>query len=66
MECFYYTFGPDDAFVVAELPDEASAAAVALAVGAPGTATIRTTVIIDPETVDAAAQKAVNYRPPGG
>ena len=66
MESFYFTFGSDDVFAIAELPDDASAAAAALTVASPGTATVRTTVLLDPETVDEAAKKVTGYRAPGG
>ena len=65
LEAFYYAFGADDVFVIAELPDDASATAVSLAVNAAGGASAQVTVLIDPETVDDAVRKAVNYRPPG-
>ena len=33
--------------------------------GGAGAVTMETTVLIDPETVDAAVKRTVNYRPPG-
>jgi uncharacterized protein with GYD domain len=63
--CFYFAFGDHDVFTIVELPDNQSAAAVALAVNASGAVSIRTTVLIEPEEVDAAAQRSVDYRPPG-
>jgi hypothetical protein len=51
---------------VADLPDNESAAALAIAVGASGAVGIRTTVLLTPEEVDAAARKSVSYTPPGG
>jgi uncharacterized protein with GYD domain len=66
IESFYFAFGGSDAFVVAELPDEVSAMAAALTVGAAGGATIRTVSLLTPAQVDAAANKSVKYRPPGG
>ena len=65
LEAFYFAFGEDDVFAVADLPDDASATAVSLAVGASGAVGLKTTVLITPETVDAAAKKTVDYRPPG-
>ena len=65
LECFYFGFGDDDAYVIADLPDNESAAAVALTVNAAGGATVRTTVLLTPEEIDAAAQRSVDYRPPG-
>jgi uncharacterized protein with GYD domain len=66
MEAFYFAFGDTDAYVIAELPDNATAAAVALAVGQAGLASTQTVVLLTPEEIDAAAKKSVPYRPPGG
>lgn len=66
LESFYFAFGDDDVYAVAELPDHASAAAVALAVNASGAVNLRTVVLLSPEEIDAAAQKTVGYTPPGG
>lgn len=65
VESFYFGFGEGDAFVTAELPDNVGAAAIALAVGASGMATVRTTVLLTPEEIDRAAAASVNYAPPG-
>jgi uncharacterized protein with GYD domain len=65
LEAFYFAFGDDDAFVVVDVPDNASAAALSLAVGASGLASIRTTLLMTPEEVDQATKKTVGYRGPG-
>ena len=65
VESFYFAFGDTDAFVIAELPDAASAAAIALTVSASGGATVQTTVLMTPEEMDAAARKSPLYAPPG-
>lgn len=65
LECFYFGFGEHDAFVIAELPDNESAAAVAITVDSAGGAVVKTTVLLSTEEVDAAAQKSVGYRAPG-
>jgi uncharacterized protein with GYD domain len=65
VEVFYYTFGEDDVIVIAELPDNATAAAVSLTVGASGAAEIRTTALLEPEEIDAATKISVAYRAPG-
>ena len=65
LESFYFGFGDRDALVVCDLPDNESAAAVALTVNASGGATVRTLVLLTPEEVDAAAKRSVDYRPPG-
>ncbi len=49
----------------ADLPDNEAAAATALAVNASGGVAIKTVVLLTPEEVDAAAERAVSYRAPG-
>jgi uncharacterized protein with GYD domain len=65
LETFYFAFGKHDAIIIADLPDHASAAGISLTVGAAGAATTRTTVLLTPEELDAAAKQTVDYRPPG-
>jgi uncharacterized protein with GYD domain len=65
VEAFYYAFGENDLYVIAEFPDNASMTAVALMVAASGTITIKTTVLLTPEEVDEAVKKTPVYRPPG-
>ena len=66
LETFYYAFGENDIYVIVDLPDDATATAVSLAVGAAGSISgFNTTVLVTPETVDEAAKKTVDYRPPG-
>jgi uncharacterized protein with GYD domain len=65
LESFYFAFGDRDAYVTVDLPDNESAAAVAVTVNAAGGATVKTIVLLTPEEVDAAAQRSVDYRPPG-
>jgi uncharacterized protein with GYD domain len=65
LESFYFAFGDRDAYVIADLPDNESATAVALTVNASGGATVKTTVLLTPDEVDSAAKRAVDYRPPG-
>lgn len=65
LESFHFAFGDRDALVIVDLPDNESAAAVALTVNASGGASVRTVVLLTPEEVDAAAKRSVDYRPPG-
>jgi uncharacterized protein with GYD domain len=66
VESFYFAFGDRDVYVIADLPDNEAAVALAIAVGASGAVGIRTTVLLTPAEVDAAAEKSVSYTPPGG
>ena len=65
VEAFYYAFGDSDLYVIADLPDDVSAAAASVAIGATGSASIKTTVLVTPETIDEAVSRSVNYSPPG-
>lgn len=65
MESFYFAFGDDDAYVTIELPDNATAASVALAVNSSEAANVKTVVLMTPAEVDEATRKTVDYRPPG-
>jgi uncharacterized protein with GYD domain len=61
----YWAFGGDDFLLIAELPDNTAAAALATRVSATGTASISTTVLLTAEEIDAAVAVPVQYRPPG-
>jgi uncharacterized protein with GYD domain len=65
LEAMYYCFGEDDAIVILDLPDNASAAALALAVSASGAVHAKTTVLMTVEETDAALAKRAHYRAPG-
>ena len=65
VEAFYYAFGDKDLYIIGDLPDNATATALALRVNASGAAKCKTTVLITPQEVDAAVKKTATYRPPG-
>src|SRR4030095_10405105 len=64
VEAFYFGFGEGDAYVIVDLPDNVSAAAVGLAVSATGLASTKTIVLLTPEEIDKAAKTSVGYKPP--
>lgn len=66
LEAFYFAFGGADAYVIADLPDNETAAAVALTVNQSDRASVETVVLVTPEEMDAAAKKNVDFRPAGG
>jgi uncharacterized protein with GYD domain len=66
VEAFYYAFGDYDAVVIAEVPDNTAAAAVAFTVSASGLVRTKTTPLLTVEETDRALAKTVEYRPPGG
>jgi uncharacterized protein with GYD domain len=61
----YYAFGEDDVLVIAEYPDNVTAAAASLTVAASGAVSVKMVVLLTPEEIDEAAKKSVDYRPPG-
>ena len=65
VEAFYYGFGDHDVYLILDLPDNETAAAVSMAVNASGAVVVSTTVLVTPEQLDAAARKAVGYQAPG-
>ena len=66
IESIYFSFGGNDIMIIADIPDNASAAAIALTVGSTGAlASFNTTVLLTPAEMDAAAQKSPAYRAPG-
>jgi len=65
---FWFAFGEFDGVFLMEAPDNASAAALAMAVGAGGALSdLETTVLLDMEEAQDAMRKAAaaTYRPPG-
>ncbi len=65
VEAFYYAFGDDDAYIIADLPNDATASAISLTVAASGAARVKTVKLLRPEEIDDATQISVAYRPPG-
>ena len=64
LEGFYFAFGENDAYVISEGPDNATAAAISLAVTT-GAIRTKTIVLLTPEEVDLAVKKGADYSPPG-
>jgi uncharacterized protein with GYD domain len=65
IEAFYFALGDSDVYVIVDVPDTTSGAALSLAVNASGTVRLSTILLMTPEEVDAACKKTVNYRAPG-
>ena len=64
LEAMYYAFGDADVYAIGELPDNESAAALALAVNGSEGITVQTVVLMTPEEFDQARAKEVSFRPP--
>lgn len=65
IEAFYFAFGDHDVYIIADMPDAETAAAISLTVGAAGAVSIETVALLTPEQIDTATKKSVDYRPPG-
>jgi uncharacterized protein with GYD domain len=65
VESFNFAFGGADVYLIADFPDDVSAAAAAITVNAGGGATTRTVPLLTPAQIDAAVAKDATYRPPG-
>ena len=65
IECCYFTFGSDDVVIIAYLPDNATAASLALTVSATGAVNTRTTPLLTVEDVDRAVGIKMKYKAPG-
>jgi uncharacterized protein with GYD domain len=65
VEAFYFSFGPHDVVLIVDLPDNAAAAALSLAVAATGSVRLSTTPLLTVEEMDHASQKKTAYKAPG-
>ena len=65
LEAYYFGFGYDDFYAIADLPDNVAAAAGSLLANASGAIKGTVTVLMTPEEVDEAVKKTGDYRPPG-
>lgn len=65
LESFYFSFGANDVFGIADVPDNVTAAAFAMAIASTGTIRITTTVLLTPEEVDQATKKTISFRGAG-
>ncbi|MEV1147546.1 GYD domain-containing protein [Micromonospora sp. NPDC049799] len=65
MESLHFGFGEDDTYVLCELPDHKTAAALAIAIRAAGGLDTRVVPVLTPAEVDDTTQINVAYEPPG-
>jgi uncharacterized protein with GYD domain len=61
----YWAFGKDDFYVIADLPGNAEAAALAATTGGSGAVSISTVVLLTADDLDAAVKLHPKYRAPG-
>jgi uncharacterized protein with GYD domain len=65
LETVYFAFGDVDVYIIIDLPDNISAAAVWHAVNRSDTITSKTVVLLTPEEMDQALKKEIEFRMPG-
>jgi uncharacterized protein with GYD domain len=65
LEAYYFAFGDSDVVVISDVPDNVTAAALAIGIGSTGTVGLKTIVLITPEEVDAATKKTLSFRAAG-
>jgi len=65
VESFDFAFGATDVYVICEIPDDETAAAIAMAVGSSGAGSCRTVKLLSPSQIDKARGITTGYRAPG-
>ncbi|PWU43447.1 GYD domain protein [Micromonospora globispora] len=65
LESMYFSFGKKDTYVLCDLPDHRSAAALVIAIRAAGGLDSRVTPVLTAEEVDEAVRVKETYQPPG-
>ena len=66
LESFYFAFGSDDVYAIADVPSHTAAMAMAATIGGSGAiSSYETVVLLSPADVDDAMKVAVDYAPPG-
>jgi uncharacterized protein with GYD domain len=59
LDTFYFAYGSDDFFLILDMPERVGATAVTLALNAVGAVQGQTVILITPEEIDAAGQRAL-------
>jgi uncharacterized protein with GYD domain len=65
LEAFYFAFGDADVVAIIDVPDNITAATLAIGIASTGTVGLKTTVLMTPEEVDQAARKTLSFRAAG-
>jgi len=65
LESFYFGLGADDAYIVADLPDNTAAAATAMSAAVTGMVVNRMVPLLTADEVDRAAAAGLAYDAPG-
>lgn len=65
LEAYYFAFGESDVIAISDVPDNVTAAALAIGIASTGTVGLKTTVLLTPEEVDEATRKTLAFRAAG-
>ena len=65
LEAYYFAFGDNDFYFIADSPDNINAVAGSILSSASGTVKVNITVLLTPEEIDEAVKKTIDWRPPG-
>jgi uncharacterized protein with GYD domain len=65
LEAYYFAFGDNDVVTIVDLPDNVTAAALAIGISSTGTVGTKTTVLLTAEEIDEATKKTLSFRPAG-
>jgi uncharacterized protein with GYD domain len=65
LEAYYFAFGDSDVVTIVDVPDNVTAAALAIGISSTGTVGTRTTVLLTAEEIDQATKKTLSFRPAG-
>ena len=65
LDAYYYAFGDTDLYIIVDFPNHAAVTACVLTVNATGTVSVKTTVLLPPEEVDAAGRLTPTSSAPG-
>ena len=65
LEAYYFAFGEADVVTIVDVPDNVTAAALAIGIASTGTVGLKTTVLMTPEEVDQATRKTLSFRAAG-
>jgi uncharacterized protein with GYD domain len=65
LESFNFALGEDDVYIMCDLPDNVTAAAISMSAVSTGMVVSRTVALLSPEEIDRAAELKLSYQPPG-
>jgi uncharacterized protein with GYD domain len=65
LESMYFAFGNTDCYVIADMPNHHAVTALSLTLNSSGRVSVKATVLMTAEDVDAAVKLSPSYRAPG-